>query len=253
MAGQRQLILSVKKALSLIDIAVESGGVSVTEAAAALGVDRSSAYRLLETLEAFEYLYKNPDAGKYEAGCRLEEYRLRQPCSAAIYAKVQPTLSSMAAELNEAVHFCAFSPEGMRFIGQEFGPGVIHVSQNASETEPLHCTATGKAALAFMPVKNAESTLRKTKLLRYTENTGTDADKLLTELKTVRRSGFAVDNCELHEGVFCVAAPVFLHASFPSYALGISAPAFRVNDETIKSFSAVVIKNAALLSKILQK
>lgn len=253
MSEKRQLILSVQKALRLLDIIIEKGGISVAEAAKTLDSDRSSAYRMLETLGEMGYADKDPKSSLYGVGLRLEEYRLKGPDQAEIYSAARPLMKQVAEETNETVHLCKYSPAGMLFIGQEAGPEIINIARDVLASEPLYCTATGRAVLAFMPEELRAAIIRNTKFIKYTANTVETPAALEAELENTRRTGCAVDNCELHEGVFCIAAPVFTGRRMPVYSLGISAPVYRFSGERVESCTALLIEAAKKLSEAFGK
>ena len=71
----------------------------------------------------------------------------------------------------------------------------------------IHCTAAGKAVLAFLPADACDDLIARLPLKRYTPRTIVKASALKMELMRVRSAGFATDDEELEEGLRCVGAP----------------------------------------------
>ncbi len=72
--------------------------------------------------------------------------------------------------------------------------------------------------------------------------------ELRSELHRIRRRGYAVDDREYHPGVRCVAAPVF-DIGGVSAALGISAPADRLDEKRLDVVAPIVVDTAARISR----
>ena len=73
---------------------------------------------------------------------------------------------------------------------------------------PLHCTAVGKAIMAYLSKDEVYLILKEKGLEKFTENTSTNKKDLENEFKKIREQGYAVDNMEHEEGVRCVAGPI---------------------------------------------
>jgi len=94
-------------------------------------------------------------------------------------------------------------------IGRVDGPGIVHFESNLARRELPHCSALGKMLLSYLSEEQVRATVARTGLPARTAATITDVEWLLRELAEVRARGFAVDDEEDCEGVFCVAAPLF--------------------------------------------
>ncbi len=97
---------------------------------------------------------------------------------------------------------------------------------------PAHCTASGKALLAFASVEHRNRLLRRT-LLPVTANTITARDRLEEELLAIRTRGYAADDQEFQEGLYCLAMPVRDFSGQVVYAVAISGPAQRFQEQRV--------------------
>jgi IclR family acetate operon transcriptional repressor len=113
---------------------------------------------------------------------------------------------------------------------------------------PVHCTAHGKAALAFGPADQVAAFLRSRTFKAYTPKTYTTAARLRAELERVRQQGYAVDNEEWETGLRCIGAPVRDSSSSVIAAVSISGPVFRIRPDRIPALAPLVIEAASRIS-----
>ena len=112
----------------------------------------------------------------------------------------------------------------------------------------LHCTAMGKAILAFLPGSDQMKLMEQLKLTDCTPAAIADRAALVEELARVRAQEFALDNEESEEGVNCVGAPIFDHTGRAFAAISISGPAYRLSVARLNALSSLVIQAAGAIS-----
>jgi DNA-binding IclR family transcriptional regulator len=115
----------------------------------------------------------------------------------------------------------------------------------------LHCTALGKALAAFEPEDQWNRFLRRRALPRHNENTICSRKKLLEELATTRRRGYAFDDEEVDLGVRCLGAPVFGAAQEAVAAISISGPSSEVRPDNMAELVKLLIAAAAQIHRAL--
>ena len=104
---------------------------------------------------------------------------------------------------------------------------------------PLHCTALGKAFLAFGQAEPPSE------LGGYTSRTLTTKQALAEDLARVRRLGYAVDDEEFANGIRCVARPIYDESGFMIAAVGLSGPSVRVNPARLAELGRIVLSLSA--------
>jgi DNA-binding IclR family transcriptional regulator len=116
---------------------------------------------------------------------------------------------------------------------------------------PIYCTAVGKAYMASMDDEMFFETWKNIEknIVKLTDNTITTKEAMLEELKRIRDAGYSIDREENEEDVVCVAAPIFNFDKKVKYAISISTPKIRINDEKIKLFGRLVKDTADKISK----
>lgn len=239
--------------MQALDFVIQKGSVSLSDVAAELDVDPSSAYRILKAIETAGYIRSMNR--KYSPGYRIAELICFEKSEVDVCNAAKPIMKSLTSRIDGCAHLCMLTETGTEFLSQEFSSGVIHVIQPIGQVEPLHCTASGKASLAFLPDAMRERMIRSPamRFTPYTDYTITDPEKLIKELDEVRTRGYALDLEEYHYNVCCISAPVFDRMNISRYSLGISCVyKTSVKTENIENYSYLIIHAAEKLSAYLK-
>lgn len=217
-----ETVNSVAKAFKLLDYICGHGRVNLQDAAALLSSNKSSAFRMLETMCAAGYLYKRKGEAVYEPGLKVEILSQRRLSPLINRARLRPILKSVADKINADVMLCMFTDQGMVFVEKEMSNSILRIDRPQDICEPLYCTASGKAILAFLPEEHREYLLQRMKLVRLTDRTICDVDALRAQLNIQAKLGYAYEEEEIYQGVSCIAVPVYDRYNWPFYSLGIS-------------------------------
>jgi DNA-binding IclR family transcriptional regulator len=201
-----QRVQSVERAADLLKAVAAAGHpASVAEVAEQCGLNRSTAWRLLATLEGHGLLERDPVTGGLQVG-----YALIAMAAAAgpgpFITRARPHLAALAADCEETASLAM--PRGLQLItvDQVQAPHVMAADWLGRPT-PLHATSTGKAYLAELTGPEVDAALPGA-LARFTETTITTRSVLRRELSDVRRRGHAVSRGELEPALWGVSAPV---------------------------------------------
>jgi DNA-binding IclR family transcriptional regulator len=128
------------------------------------------------------------------------------------------------------------------FVATFETPRPVRIHAPLGSRAPAHCTATGKAILAFLPPAKVEFLNHQ---LAAVTKSSLSGDRLLADLERVRRRGYAINLAEWQEGVNGVAVPIFMGSNDDVIAsVGIFGPAERLNQNTIRRHLPL-IQNAA--------
>ena len=229
------------KILNLLDQTSE--GITVTEIAAQLGVDKGSASRLLTTLAAYGFVEKNETNRRYQLGPRVVSLSRSVLTRLPLREAAKPFLRRLMERSGECDHLAVAAQGRALYIDQVESPATLRVNAQVGTLNPLHCTSLGKVLLAFGMMEIPET------LEAYTPRTITDPAVLRAHLETVRQAGYAVDDEEFDPGVRCLAAPVFDFRGKLAGAIGISGPATRMAPDRLPELAAAVMETARALSE----
>jgi IclR family transcriptional regulator, KDG regulon repressor len=123
------------------------------------------------------------------------------------------------------------------------------MATSVGRRNPAHCTAVGKAMMAYLPHAQVESIIRKHGMRAITAHTITSLIELKKEFDAIRGRGYSVDNEEIEEGVRCVGCVVRNFSGEPVAAISISGPAFRLTPKKVPVVAIAVMAAANGLSE----
>jgi len=218
--------------------------VSLGPLAAMLGIDRSSAFRLANTLKRRGYLANTSVGRDYVLGASVWRLSHQYDWSKMLVTVAHEHLKALAAETNETAHLAVREGRKALFIDHVSGSHVIAISGQTGEFVPLHCTSHGKALLSDFEESGLARLLGRKPLTRYTKNTIQSIRALARECEAIHAQGFATDNAEYLDGVCCVAAPIRNRDVAVIASIGISAPAARLAKDRKKAYTERVVAAA---------
>lgn len=239
-------IQSLARGLRVVDMLAEAeDGLSITEIAKRLGVNKSSASRIVQTLVAQQWAETHPKNRRYCLGAKFSLIHSLHADYDTLQQLAHPFLHYLVRETGECAHI-AVHLKGMVYVLDDVETDtILRVASGINRTTYLHCTAVGKALLAFAPIAAPEH------LPQFTEKTISDKLALQHHLKMTRKQGFAVDDEEMALGVRCIAAPVFNHSNQCIASIGVSGPSVRVRPERTDEMGMIVRNTGLQLSHIL--
>src|SRR5690625_3237459 len=201
-------IQSVDRALQILEFLTEEPILSTSEIARRLGVHRSTASRLLATLEARDVVEQVSDRGAYRLGLGL--LRMAYPVSTRFdLARDGQVVCDALAEATQETSNVAILDGGYAVtITQSAGQRMVGVAgQYVGQRAPLHATSTGKLLLAYVSGR-AWDQLSEGSLERFTPASRTNFDQLEDELEEIRQRGWSSAVGEWEEGINALAVPV---------------------------------------------
>lgn len=224
----RYILSSVDSALSILNLFYEHEELSASEVGRRMGMSRSTAFRFMVTLERRGYVTKTA-GGKYRLGLNLFSLGMVAYNRMELVSLVHPYLTRMAEDCGETCHVAILS-DGVHvmFIDRALGTSSLKMDTAVGYTQIAHCTATGKAILAYQPESAIRQYLRSASFPQITRNAIPDANALLRRLDQVRRDSYASDEEEAEVGLTCYGMPL-LDVSGKAYAaISISGPTTRM-------------------------
>lgn len=227
--------------LALEALADTPGGLGVTELGRRLGVDKSTAHRLLATMQARGFVRLNPHVQRYTLGLRLVALGTVAARSVDLTDVARPMLERLRDESGEATSLAVLSDGEVLFLARAAASGVLTVDQGVGTRMPAHCSALGKVMLAALDSPaTIEEMIARRGLPRFTPRTITDLADLVRHLGQVAARGWALDDEEFTSGLRCLAAPLRDAHGAVVAALGVAGPASRVTLERVDGLAAAV-------------
>lgn len=239
-ASSRRLVQSVDRALTLLDVlAQEARQVSLHVLSGKIGLNPSTAHRLLRTLQAHDLVRQDPTTRHYGLGLKLLQLAAAIRNQLDIRQLARPSLERLAKETGENANLVILDGDSAVYIDQAPSLQPVRTFTEIGARVPLHCTGVGKVLLAYLPEKEREIILQKG-LQAFTKNTITNPYRLAEELAKVQDQQFALDIEERQEQVRCIAVPIFDDQSTVIAAISISGPANRLTLERLNQLVPLV-------------
>lgn len=213
----RSVTLRATSVLGAFD--AEHRCLNLSEMSRRSGLPLATVHRLAADLVEGRLLVRRED-GRYEIGARMWRLGLLAPPS-DLRESAQPHMQDLVAATGHTVHLAVLDGTSALVIERLAGTRTLPTRHSPGDQLPLHCTAVGKALLAYAPasvVDEVQSDLR-----RYTAYTVTEPRALRRQLDEIRRTGLARSAQEHRVGVSSVAHPVSGHDGVVA-ALALLAP-----------------------------
>jgi DNA-binding IclR family transcriptional regulator len=240
-------VQSVERAVTILEILARSGEAGVTEIAAEIGVHKSTAFRLLSTLEHGGLVEQSEQRGKYRLGIGILRLAVATTARLDVVQEARPVCRKLASDTGETVNIAVLSGRSALYLDQVAGASALQPHNWVGQHIPLHATSNGKILLSGM---SDEDLVRTVSLLpAYTQSTITTKKRLRLELDEVRAQGHAIAIDELEVGLTAVAAPIRNAHGDVIASLSLSGPTFRLDDSRIRAVLPLLTDAAAEVSQ----
>lgn len=242
------VVRSVDRAVALLLALGETQGeAGVTELSRRLGLHKSTASRLLATLQRRGLVEQDEESGKYRLGLAVIRLAERAERTLDLRSLALPELERLARTTHETTSLGVLDSDALLTVAQADGPNLIAVADWTGRTTPLHAAAAGKVLLAALAEREVLRLVRRG-LERITERTMTELEPLLEDLARVRRRGYATAFGEFEVGLNAVAAPVHDARGSVVAAVDIWGPAFRLTPSRVPELGLAARAAAAAVS-----
>ena len=234
---------AVDRALGLLtQVMAAPSALTFGEMQASSGLAKSTLSRLLSSLEAAGLIHRTP-GGLIRPGVALTRFaHVHQP-NEELLEFAEPAMQALSDATGETINLAVLLGPEVEQIAQidcTFHVGGINWGNSRV---PLHCSALGKAFLAY----GAE--LPAGRLARLTPRSVTNRNELEQQLTVIRERGWALADSELEIGLIAIAAPIFRESGDMIGALSISGPTMRMTREVTEQFAQLLLVQAALVSE----
>ena len=235
-------VQSVDRALSILEVLAKVGEAGVTEIAGELGVHKSTAFRLVATLEQHRLVEQSGDRGKYRLGVGV--LRLAGATSARLdlVQEARPICRQLATDTGETINIAVLSESSALYLDQVAGSSALQPHNWVGQHIPLHATSNGKVLLSGLDQQRLDAVLGK--LPTYTPSTITRKPKLREELQRVRDQGYAIAVDELEVGLTAIAAPIRNAHGDVVASMSVSGPTFRLTADRMDDVIGLLIAAA---------
>jgi DNA-binding IclR family transcriptional regulator len=221
---------------------IDDDQISLAELVRRTGLPKTTLHRICQVLTTGAFLERVD--GQYRLGLRLFELGQRVPRQRILRDAARPHMQRLLYQTKSVTHLVIL--DGLdALVIERLSPFTLPTRHTQiAGRMPLHCTAAGKALLAFSPPALAVEVMREG-LQRRTPRTITSALHFTRALERARATGIASEVEEMHVGYLAVGAPILSPEGTAIAALSVTAP---VHNWKVEQLSTIVREAATVVS-----
>ncbi len=245
-SGSARVVKSADRTLDVLEeLARSTGPLALGELSRRLGIPKSSLHGLLRTLERRGWVEVDEGGLRFRLGVRAMQVAGSYLDHDRVLAAARQVLDSIADETGETVQLARLDGGDVVYLAQRQARHPVRLISSIGQRLPAHATALGKALLSRMDEGELAGRL-SFPLPSLTEWTITELDQLIADLRVARMRGYAIDEQEAAQGLYCFAAPVpDLQGDLPTHSISVSVPSFRLQPGVRDRIIALLLEGTA--------
>ena len=241
---------SVERTLDVLEFLSKNRSIGITELADIVHIGRSTAHRILSTLEKKGFAVQDTETGRYALGHMVFQLaksviRMIEPVK-----YVRPSLKELCDKIGENIAFGVITPAKDRILvlAEEIADKAVIARPILFQRFPIHVCPCGKAYLLSLNDEQLKTALSKNDMVRFTEYTPTTFPVLKKQLGHFRKLGYTVSKDEFSVGLSAMASAICDAEDKFVGGIVIVGPSFRFTDRNIKRWGELLLRTTAKLS-----
>ena len=234
--------------LAIEFMAEHNDWISLRAMARELEINEASMFRVLNALKNLGYVRQHPQSSEYQLTLKITGISAQLLGNVRLREIAHPFLKNLTSETNETTHLAIMDGNEFVYIDKADNFQAMQMRSRIGQRGLLHCTAAGKALVAFYPEEDRPKLLDSLDLQSLTKHTITDLDDFKEQLVEVRRDGYALDNEENEIGIRCIGAPIFDHTGVVAGALSISGWTISMTPERMPALADELLEVSQQIS-----
>ncbi|CAN7257108.1 MULTISPECIES: IclR family transcriptional regulator domain-containing protein [unclassified Variovorax] len=223
---------------------------TLSEVAAAAGLTRAGARRILLTLQTLGYV--DSDGKLFALTPRILDLGFAYLSSMPIWNRAEPVMEALVQQVQESCSAAVLDATDIVYVMRVPTHKIMRISLGVGSRLPAYCTSMGRLLLADLDDEAVRARLEASTLEALTRHTLTDIDALFAKVVQARRQRWCLVNQELEEGLISIAAPIVDRAGRMVAALNISGQANRTSAKVMQeTMLPALLAAAAEVSRLL--
>jgi IclR family pca regulon transcriptional regulator len=216
---------------------------TLTSVAAATGLTRAGARRILLTLQALGYV--EGDGKLFRLTPRILELGFAYLSTLPLWNLAEPVMEDLSEAMGESTSASVLDGADIVYVLRVSTRKIMRVSLGTGSRLPAYCTSMGRVLLAGLPPAEARALLASAPLVAHTAHTLTDVDAVMARVQQARRQGWCLVDQELEEGLVSLAAPIVGRGGQTIAAINLSGQANRTSAEAMREHMVAPLLQAA--------
>jgi len=240
---QKEKYSTLQNAIRLLNLfSIDQSELSVTEIANKLGIAKSTAHRILISLESEGLIMKDPSSSLYRLGVSFLSLGYVITKNMKIYTHSSNILNFLQQSTGETACLMIIENDYSYVINIKESDYPIRYSAYIGQKTPVFHSSTGLAILAFQPAEVISSIM---------ENQLIQIEDLQQKVDFIQKNGYYVSMDEFYENVTSIAVPVRNGRGEVIAALAIAGPSERILPKNIPNLAKTIIAASEQLTKTL--
>jgi len=242
---------SLRKALQILEGMTKiPTPARLQDLAHSLKMPQSTLLRFLNTFIDFGYVSQDQDTSCYYLTLKLAELGSRVGDCFPFQNSLTKYIKQAAQKFNESASLSIENNMQMVYVVTQDSPSrMLQTLPRIGLIAPMHATGAGKLHLLNYSDEKLAELESKFGLPKFTDHTITGMEALKKEIAQIRKQGYALDNEECEEGVYCIAVPVRNFSGAVAAAISLSAPVSHMNREQTEQIIRYLKETGAQASK----
>ncbi|MCQ4726643.1 IclR family transcriptional regulator [Anaerotignum faecicola] len=247
---------TLSKALEILNYIKDcptSNGATLAALSHDLGISKSSAHRILDTLLAYGFVEKTGGAittyrlgwSAYKVGNSVLKYHT---LNSSDYVAL---LEDLAVKLKRTVSLDILSQYSAIVMYKVDPNNAVPAPNFIGERNPLYATASGKLFMLDFTNEEIRAYFKNTTIKKYTPNTILNYIDFLDELAKIKLRDYSINNCEYREDSFCISMPVRDYTKRIAATISVSAAPQTMGEKEVSEIIPVLREACRHLSKFL--
>ena len=239
------------RAFRILEILAESKRpLSLADIVDAIELPKPTVHRILQQLQESWLIVRTAGSRHYECSNRVNRFALNLMMNSGPAAERHAILRDLVSQIGETCNLTMLSGTEIVYIDRVETQWPLRVHLQPGSTVPLHCTATGKLLLSFLPKGKRDRLLEILPLRAISENTITDRKALRHEIEETRRRKIGINNQENLLGIIAVAVPVMLDRNRACASIAAQAPVVRMSLDQLLAYVPALRQAAESIREI---
>ena len=234
--------------MDILNLFIDHTELSFQEVIELSGIPKTTAFRMLKSLEEMEFLEKGTDA-KYRLGILFLKFGHLVSMRLDVRKIAYPIMNELHNDVKEAINLIVRDGNEAMYIEKVDTQQKVRLYTAIGRKSPLYAGACSRAILSFLPDAEIKEYLKSIELESFAMGTITDKEKLYETIVQVKDLGYTISHSELENHTSAIAAPIFDHKGEVIAAMSIAGLASNYQGENVGIFVEKLKQATAEISK----
>jgi DNA-binding IclR family transcriptional regulator len=241
---------AVERALDILELlSFSKVGLTLSDLSNSLDAHKSSVHYLLDTLQRRGYVHRNEVSKRLLLGLKILTLSDAALAGVEIRRHAAAHLHRLMENSGLTVHLAVLEGDEAVLVDKLEPPGAARIATWVGKRMDLHCSAVGKAIMAYLPEEQFDRLARERGFTRYNENTKVTRRRIVEEIGQIRKRGYATEDEEGEIGFRCVGCPIFDREGRITAAVSVAGTTSQITSEKGALLSEQVKETADAISR----